>query len=268
MDKYDGELQHSIYKTPSFSGGALGIRLFYVRIAPCAVENLPEHLTLYYLRRESGVFLEINGARIPSSDAVSITLRRDRVDKDCSDVTYINTDSVRFSGPLEFEVYEEGKNMDLILCGSLQRVDAAAVENDSKSGWSMDCYASNCRSAFFRRSIGITSPSIEVYVAGCCSRNRIPVILTETILVTPRRKALRKGMLDAIPENEEIGKNQRSLIDGSVRPQSLQVLCHFYSFKLLVSDYIACYLAYGRVCEYMFMLIYSITRISSVVHDI
>ncbi|KAL8499901.1 hypothetical protein ACS0TY_019785 [Phlomoides rotata] len=223
------ELQHSIYKTPSFTGGCLEIRLFYVRITPCAVDSLPDHLTLYYLRRESGVLLEINGTRIPSSDAVSITLRRDRVDKDCFDVTYISTDSARSSGPLEFEVYEEEEDMDLILCGSLQRVDAAAawsnggaLENDSKTGWSMNCYASNTivtngRSAFFRPKIGVSSPSIEVYVAGCCSR--IPVILTDTILVTPRRKALRKGMLDVIPENEEIGKEQRSLINGQ---QSLQ----------------------------------------------
>lgn len=245
MGKNEDELQHSIYKTPSFTGGCLEIRLFYVRIVPCVVDSLPDHLTLYYLRRESGVFLEINGTRIPSSDAVSITLRRDRVDKDCSDVTYISTDNARFSGPLEFEVYKEGKDMDLILCGSLQRIDAAAawsdggaLENDSKTGWSMDCYASNTivtngRSAFFRPKIGISSPSIEVYVAGCCSR--IPVILTETILVTPRRKALRKGILDAIPENEEIGKEQRSLISGSVRQQSLQVVCHFYSFEIVGS---------------------------------
>ncbi|KAL8495145.1 hypothetical protein ACS0TY_019351 [Phlomoides rotata] len=190
------ELQHSIYKTPSFTGGCLEIRLFYVRIAPCAVDSLPDHLTLYYLRRESGVLLEINGTRIPSSDAVSITLRRDRVDKDCFDVTYISTDSARSSGPLEFEVYEEEEDMDLILCGSLQRVDAAAawsnggaLENDSKTGWSMNCYASNT------------------------------IVTNDTILVTPRRKALRKGMLDVIPENEEIGKEQRSLINGQ---QSLQ----------------------------------------------
>ncbi|KAK4418566.1 hypothetical protein Salat_2269400 [Sesamum alatum] len=209
MDKDEDDMQLSIYKPPTFTGGCLEIRLFYVRIVPCAVDSLPDHLTLRYLRRELGVFLEINGARIPSSNAVSIALRRDRVDKDSSEVTYVTTDSIKISGPVEFEVCEEGKDLDLILCGSLQRADAAAawnngsaLENDSKTGWSMDCYvanaiATNGRSTFFQPKIGICSPSIEVYVAGCCSG--VPVILTKTILVSPRKKVSRQGMLDAIP---------------------------------------------------------------------
>ncbi|GFQ05574.1 auxin transporter-like protein 1 [Phtheirospermum japonicum] len=41
------------------------------------MDNLPDQLKLRYLRREVGVFLEINGARVPSSDAVSINLRRE-----------------------------------------------------------------------------------------------------------------------------------------------------------------------------------------------
>ncbi|KAI3444494.1 hypothetical protein Pfo_001159 [Paulownia fortunei] len=234
MDKNEDELQLSIYKPPTFTGGCLEIRLFYVRIVHCAVDSLPHHLALHHLRRELGVFLEINGARIPSSDAVSVKLRRDRVDKDSSDVTYVNTDNVKISGPVEFEVCEEGKDLDLILCGSLQRADAAAawsngnaLENDSRTGWSMDCYvanaiATNGRSSFFQPKIGISSPSIEVYVAGCCSG--MPVILTKTILVSPRRKVLRQGMLDAIPEDEEMGKERRSLSNGLVRQRNLQFM--------------------------------------------
>lgn len=229
MDKSDDQLQLSIYKPPAFTGGCLEIRLFYVRIAPCAVDGIPDRLTLRHLRRELGVFLEVNGVRIPSSDAVSITLRRDRVDKDSSEVTYVSTDSVKISGPVEFEVCEEGKDSDLILCGSLQRADAAtgwsnggALESDSRSGWSMDCYAAtNGRSTFFQPKIGIGSPSIEVYIAGCCSG--MPVILTKTVLVSPRRKMLRQGMLDAIPEDEEMGKDQTSLSNGLIRQRKLQV---------------------------------------------
>ncbi|KAL0397938.1 UNVERIFIED_CONTAM: hypothetical protein Scaly_0242200 [Sesamum calycinum] len=231
MDKNEDDMQLSIYKPLTFTGGCLEIRLFYVRIVPCAVDHLPDHLTLRHLRRELGVFLEINGARIPSSDAVSIALRRDRVDKDSSEVTYVTTDSIKISGPVEFEVCEEGKDLDLILCGSLQRADAAAawsngsvLENDSKTGWSMDCYvanaiATNGRSTFFQPKIGICSPSIEVYVAGCCSG--VPVILTKTILVSPRKKVSRQGMLDAIPEDEEMGKEQRSLSNGLLRQRKL-----------------------------------------------
>ncbi|GFQ07159.1 uncharacterized protein at1g01500 [Phtheirospermum japonicum] len=41
------------------------------------MDNLPDQLKLRHLRREVGVFLEINGASVPSSDAVSINLRRE-----------------------------------------------------------------------------------------------------------------------------------------------------------------------------------------------
>ncbi|KAK7845122.1 uncharacterized protein CFP56_009990 [Quercus suber] len=40
-------------------------RLFYVRIAPCVTDTVPDHLTLRHLRREIGVSLEINNSRIP-----------------------------------------------------------------------------------------------------------------------------------------------------------------------------------------------------------
>lgn len=231
MDKNKDDLQLSIYRPPSFTGGCLEIRLFYVRIAPCAVENLPDQLNLRHLRREVGVSLEINGARIASSDAVSITLRRDRVNKNSSEVTYISTDSVKISGPAEFEVCEERDDLDLILCGSLERAPADAwsnenaLDNDSKSGWSIECYAAtpitNKSSALLQpRKVG--SPSIEVYVAGCCSGT--PVILVKTVLVSPRRKPRQGIMLDAIPENEEMGKEQRSVCNGLVRQRKLQLM--------------------------------------------
>ncbi|CAA0830669.1 Uncharacterized protein SHERM_26061 [Striga hermonthica] len=168
MNGRDDELQLAIYRPPpSFTGGCLEIRLFYVRIAPCAVDGLPDQLKLRHLRRELGVHLEVNGARIPPSDAVCINLRRDRVDKDSSEVTYVSTDSVRVSGPMEFEVCEEGD-------------------------------------------------------AGCCSG--APVILMKTVLVSPRRKVRHGVTLDAIPEDEEIGKEQMNLCNGVVRQRKLQLM--------------------------------------------
>ncbi|KAH6767380.1 Erythronate-4-phosphate dehydrogenase family protein [Perilla frutescens var. hirtella] len=230
MDKNEDDLQLSIYRPPSFTGGCLEIRLFYVRIAPCAVENLPDQLKLRHLRREVGVSLEINGARIPSSDSVCITLRRDRVSKDSSEVTYVSTDSVKVSGPAEFEVCEERDDLDLILCGSLERADAwsneNALDNDSKSGWSIECYAAtpitNKSSALLQPRKGGCSPTIEVYIAGCCSGT--PVILMKTVLVSPRRKARQGMMLDAIPEDEEMGKEQKSLCNGLARQRKLQLM--------------------------------------------
>ncbi|GFQ06725.1 uncharacterized protein at1g01500, partial [Phtheirospermum japonicum] len=177
---------------------------------------------------------QINGASVPSSDAVSINLRRDRVDKDLSEVTYVSTDSVRISGPAEFEVCEEGDDGDLILCGSLERADAAATwgnenasENDAKSGWSLEYYVAtsiaNGRSTLLQPKKRVcSSPTIEVYIAGCCSGT--PVILMKTVLVSPRRKVRQGMMLDAIPEDEEMGKEHRNMCNGLVRQRKLKVI--------------------------------------------
>ncbi|TQD97010.1 hypothetical protein C1H46_017409 [Malus baccata] len=45
-------------------------------------------------------------------------LRCDRVDKESSEVMYVSIDSVRVTGGVEFEVYE---NNDMVLRGSLER---------------------------------------------------------------------------------------------------------------------------------------------------
>ncbi|KAM1765043.1 hypothetical protein ACFX11_004221 [Malus domestica] len=55
--------------------------------------------------------------RVPTSDLALLMLRRDRVDKESSDVMYISIDSVRVTGGVKFEVYE---NNDMVLCGSLE----------------------------------------------------------------------------------------------------------------------------------------------------
>ncbi|KAL4586099.1 hypothetical protein LXL04_010730 [Taraxacum kok-saghyz] len=195
------------------TSGWLEIRLFYVRITPCAVNTVPEHLTLRNLRREIGVSLEINGFRVPSANTALVTLRRDRVDKESSEVTYVSTDNIRVTGAIEFEVIEyEGDDREMILCGSLERIEPTWSNgsldngnshhnhnnNGSKTGWSMDFYAANLS------KFGTSSPSIEVYIAGCCSS--VPVILTKTIQVSPRRRNSRHGMLHAIPEDEEVDK--------------------------------------------------------------
>ncbi|KAK7292724.1 hypothetical protein RJT34_15576 [Clitoria ternatea] len=193
---------------PSLSRSAwLEIRLFYVRISPCLVDDLPDHLTLCHPHRQIGVSLVINGSPVPASASAPIPLRRDRVDREAAEVTYVATDSVRLTGSADFEVYE--KEGMLFLCGSLERSDATEWGNGSGgSGWSMDCHVaagcvvgSGC-SAFFRPKLGVSAPSIEVYVAGCCSG--VPVILSKTIQMSPRRRVPRHATLDAIPEDEEM----------------------------------------------------------------
>ncbi|XVE77204.1 hypothetical protein DITRI_Ditri13aG0042700 [Diplodiscus trichospermus] len=195
----------------------LEIRLFYVRIAPCVIDSVPDHLTLCHLRREIGVCLEINGSRVPASDSASLTLHRDRLNLESSEVTYLCTDSVRVTGGLEFEVYEDEKMV--LLCGSLERMEGE---------WSMDCYMAAAamepgNSAFFQSKMGVSAPAVEVYIAGCCGG--VPLILTKTMLVSPRRKGgSRLGWrLDAIPEDEEIGKGtNKGGNNGLIRQRKLQ----------------------------------------------
>ncbi|GLU00707.1 hypothetical protein SLE2022_180550 [Rubroshorea leprosula] len=200
----------------------LEIRLFYVRIAPSVIGSVPDHLTLSHVHREIGVSLEINGSRVPASEAASLTLRRDRINKEASEVTYLSTDSVRVTGGVEFEVYENEKIV--LLCGSLERMEGE---------WSMDCYMATAamesgNSAFFLPKMGVSAPGIEVYIAGCSAGE--PVILTKTLHASPRRKGgLRHvGMLDAIPEDEEIGKENKAGGGGGsnslLRPRKLQLI--------------------------------------------
>lgn len=203
----------------------LEIRLFYVRITPCVIDSVPDHLTLCHLRREISTPLEINGSRIPAADSASVILRRDRLSKESSEVTYVSTDSMRVTGVVEFEVME---NNDMVLCGSLERMESswAGLENDSKTGWSMECYMAASvgegNSAFFQPRMGVSAPAIEVYIAGCCGG--VPVILTKTILVSPKRKGSRHATLDAIPEDDELEKEQNAVgSNGLVRHRKVQV---------------------------------------------
>ncbi|KAG6536897.1 hypothetical protein ZIOFF_001973 [Zingiber officinale] len=199
----------------------LEIRLFYVRVYPCAVDAVPPQVTLSYLRRDVGAVIEINSARVPSSDPTSLSLRRDRLDHDAAEVTYVSTDSVRIAEAVDFQICDDRGN--LLLRGSLGRTEAL-LNNSSVSfdqhhspdknpnGWSMDCYsaASTGASAFVQSRLGIFPPSFEVYVAGCFAT--VPVILTQTVQLSGRRKAVRPGNLDSIPEDEETSGHQELVL--------------------------------------------------------
>lgn len=214
------------------SSSWLEVRLFYVRIAPCVVENVPDSLTLRHPRRETGASLEVNGVRVPPSQTAYLKLRRDRVDRESSEVTYVSTEAVRVTGCVDFEVYDKE---DMVLCGNLDRIEGAwdnGTVSDPKTGWGMDCYmamrnngSGSSSSAFFRPKLGVASPSVEVYIAGCCGG--VPVILTKTIQASPRRKVARHVTLDAIPEDEEEVDKEQDIVttgDEFARQQKLQMM--------------------------------------------
>ncbi|CAI8585523.1 unnamed protein product [Vicia faba] len=185
--------------------------------------NAPECLTICHPKREIGFSLVINGSPIPAVDsAPPLPLRRDRVDKESAEVTYVSTDNVRITGGTEFEVYEKDV---LFICGSLERLD---TDGGNGSGWEMDCHVAagsigSGSSAFFRPKLGVSAPSVEVYVAGCCSG--VPVILSKTISMSPRRRVPRHAILDAIPEDEEmnvIEKDHGNSMNGLIPLSILQ----------------------------------------------
>ncbi|KAB2620540.1 C-terminal binding protein AN-like [Pyrus ussuriensis x Pyrus communis] len=93
------------------------IRLFYVRVAPCVIESVPDHFTLRHLQCKIRVSLEINRTRVSVSDSTSLMLRRNWDDKESSEVMYVSIDSVRVTSGVEFEVYE---NNDMVMCRFLE----------------------------------------------------------------------------------------------------------------------------------------------------
>ncbi|KAI5564649.1 hypothetical protein POPTR_014G089600v4 [Populus trichocarpa] len=230
MDRNHIESNSYKYLITNKSSSWLEIRLFYVRVTPCVIESVPDHLTIRHLRRSISTPLEINGSKIPSSDSASLTLRRDRLNKESSEVTYVSTDSVRVTRGVEFEVLD---NKDMVLCGSLERIETTSwgnnggvggLENDAKTGWSLECCVA--AGVFEGNSVfklGVSAPVIEVYIAGCCGG--VPVILTKTILVGPMKKPSRYAMLDAIPEDEELDNRKQNgvISNGLVRQRKVQI---------------------------------------------
>lgn len=199
------------------------LRVFYVRISNFKVdESTPKFLTLNHIPLCPDTLLEVNGARTSMySDGVSSHLRRDRVDKKSEEVTFVNTDSIRFTGSVKFEVFDKD---DLILSGVLDMSNSNGYVGESKNNakrWSMNCESEiTSGTGFFKgKQLNGTespAPSIEVYVAGSFSGT--PIILTKTLQIAFRKKHNRKSTLDAIPEYEttEMPKDESAELDMEV----------------------------------------------------
>lgn len=167
-------------------------------------DSTPECLTLNHIPVSPDTVLEVNGARCPiDSEGVSCILRRDRVDKKSEEATFVSTDGIRFTGSVKFEVFDKKK---LVISGVLEMLGSNGCVGESYNAvtkWSMNCESViNAGTGFLKgkHMMGSesSSPTIEVYVAGCFSGT--PIILTKTLQLSPRKKH-RKAMLDSIPEN-------------------------------------------------------------------
>ncbi|OMO75702.1 hypothetical protein COLO4_25929 [Corchorus olitorius] len=202
-------MRNSPYQQP-FSKGLLSwldVRVFYVRVSKCETDDsTPEYLTLNHVPLNPDTLLEVNGDRIGIySDGASTLLRRDRLDKKSEEATFVSTDSIRLMGSVKFEVFHKDI---LLLSGVLELHDSNGHTEESRGSdqkWSMNCESViNAGTGFLKAkqciSPDLASPTIEVYVAGSFLGS--PIILTRTLQPCFRKKQMKKGMLDSIPEYE------------------------------------------------------------------
>ncbi|KAJ8621114.1 hypothetical protein MRB53_029643 [Persea americana] len=186
----------------------LDLRVFYVRFSNCKVDqSTPEYLTLNHIPLRPNTLSEVNGRRSRIySEAVSLVLRRDKVDKKSEEATFVSTERVRVRGSVKFEVYHRDH---LLISGSLElRSGSGRFTEDSRSHskrWSMTCQSTVTAYTCFSRGKQYTGlewhmQAVDVCVAG--SFLDTPVILGKTLQLSFWRKPNRKGMLDSIPEYE------------------------------------------------------------------
>lgn len=219
--------KHTHSYQPSIKGSLpwLDIRVFYVRVCKCELDNsTPEILTLNHVPLNPDTLLEVNGVRSGLySDGISTLLKRDRVDRKSEEVTFVSTDSIRMSGSVKFEVFDKDK---LLLFGTLELCNSNGVVRESNSNgqsWSMKCESNIIPGTKFFKEKQLllpdsTLPTIEVYIAGSFSGT--PIILTKTLHLSSQKRHTRKPALNAIPENDanENGKGPSSVL-------ALQVIC-------------------------------------------
>ncbi|KAL4581260.1 hypothetical protein LXL04_017471 [Taraxacum kok-saghyz] len=198
--------RHNSYHTsPKLSLSWLDLRVFYIRISKCDINNesTPEHLTLNHVPLNRDTLLEINGVRTSIySDCVSTLLRRDRLDRKSEEVTFVSTDSFRTTGSVKFEVFDKDV---LLVFGVLDLCHGNGTNGDSDgcvSRWRMECETDMVAGNGFLKGVELETPVIEVCMAGSFGGN--PIILTKNLQVCYRKKQMRKGLLEAIPENEAI----------------------------------------------------------------
>lgn len=161
------------------------VRVFYVRVTNDLIDDsTPESLKLNHIPLNPETLLEVNGKRCSlNSDGMSSLLRRDRVDKKSEEVTFVSTDSVRFTGSVKFEVFNKDS---LVLSG--------VFELEKKKSWSLISKSESVACTSFLKADEYAMPVIEVYAAGCVSG--APIILTQTLQHKSQKNAYFSSELD------------------------------------------------------------------------
>ncbi|KAI5070581.1 hypothetical protein GOP47_0014924 [Adiantum capillus-veneris] len=200
--------------------GWFDVKVFYVRVSSCLLNEVPDTLLIVYPKRDIDTELEINGGRISPSERVCFALRGDRVDTDSAEATYVNTNNLRTTGDLSFEIYDKDELLVLGVLARSKPKEHQLAGNGScsmgtsplnfEAGWSMDCScavtSNTCSFLKGRSDVSTANPTMEVYVAGRSSE--FPIVLTQIVPLAAKKKSSRCCSLHSIPEEEESTHNE------------------------------------------------------------
>lgn len=179
------------------------VRVIYLRLNSYLLKSAPDCFMILFPARSMSTVLEVNGIIIPSAEQTSRKLRRDRVDTEFAEATYISTNNLHTNEGLPFEHHHRG---ELLVIGNFERL---ALENPKarKKVWTMECtFAISAKSSYILSSkaevlSGLSAPFLEVYVAGKGLGR--PIVLIKMVHLLPRRKWIRCISLGAILENDD-----------------------------------------------------------------
>lgn len=178
------------------------LRVFYIRVSNSEVdESIPQKLKVSHIPLSPETILEVNGRRSSiHSDSVTSVLRRDRVDKNSEEATFVSTDSIRMTGSVRFEVFFRD---EMLLMGVFELSNCNGFHGESKNNskkWDMKCQDVMTAKSFLKGKQHTGLPTIEVYVAGSFSGT--PIILSKTLQLSFWKKTQKKLALDSIPEDD------------------------------------------------------------------
>lgn len=163
---------HSMYSSGSLSW--FDVRVIYVRVSGCPQEASPDTLLCRFPPRGGTTSVELNGVVIAPQEEILVTLRRDRVDCNSEEATYVSTDNIRANGSLNFEVGAAPEN-ELIVCGVLERSETplkgfGGYGVPMKTEWSLDvsCAVSSIGCCFIKPDpLDFDTPASQPIVEVC-----------------------------------------------------------------------------------------------------
>lgn len=250
--------------------------LLYVRVTNCQLTGdctLPEVLNVHFPPREIATCMEVNGGRIPPSEEVSLVLRRNRIESETADAfMYVSTDNLRMSSTLHFQILDQDT---LLVSGILEKLAYSprpaaatpAVPTRNDLGWimattceigSLGCAFVKAKYELFKHGLCINFPNtntaMEICVVGRFKSE--PVILTQTLMLTVKRRSASFCTLNAIPEDNEDDKES----------------CQMYATAMVSNDFLDevsfSIPSYLHLISFIVLCFHSWIRITNLIHSL